>query len=58
MLPILIATAITCADIDELVVRARTYPDLTEAQRQEIIDLYQVDFASSIGLECNWDAND
>ena len=57
MIPILLATAVTCADIDELILRARNYPDIDEIARQDIIDLYQNDFAKSIGIECEWDAN-
>ena len=56
MLELLIATSITCADIEGLVARAKSYPDLTEHERQEIIDLYQIDLVGDLGLECNWDA--
>tara|TARA_B100000965_G_scaffold352872_1_gene328350 strand:- start:3854 stop:4033 length:180 start_codon:yes stop_codon:yes gene_type:complete len=56
MLELLIATSITCSEIEGLVARAKSYPDLTEHQRQEIIDLYQVDLVRDIGLKCNWDA--
>ena len=55
MIPILIATGITCADINDLVVRANDYPDITEEHRQEVIDLYD-DFAMILGLNCK-DAN-
>ena len=51
MIPILIATGITCADINDLVIRANNYPDITEEHRQEVIDLYN-DFAMSLGLNC------
>ena len=51
MIPILIATGITCADINDLVIRANNYPDITEEHRQEVIDLYD-DFAMSLGLNC------
>ena len=56
MIPILIATSISCADINDLVVRANNYPDITEEHRQEVIDLYQ-DFGKGQGLDCEWDAN-
>ena len=55
MIPILIATGITCADINDLVVRANDYPDITEEHRQEVINLYD-DFAMILGLNCK-DAN-
>ena len=51
MIPILIATSITCADINDLVDRAKNYPDITEEHRQEVIDLYD-DFVMDLGLEC------
>ena len=51
MIPILIATSITCADINDLVVRANNYPDITEEHRQEVIDLYD-DIVIDLGLEC------
>ena len=52
------ATVITvsCADIDTLVNRAKVYPDISNKDRQEIIDLYY-DFATRQGLECK-DANE
>ena len=51
MIPILIATSITCADINDLVDRANNYPDITEEHRQEVIDLYD-DVVMDLGLEC------
>ncbi|BCU96133.1 MAG: hypothetical protein CM15mV11_2080 [Caudoviricetes sp.] len=51
MIPILIATSITCADINDMVSRAENYPDITEAHRQEVIDLYY-DFGKTQGLNC------
>ena len=56
MIPILIATAVTCADIQPLVERARTYEGITEQHREEVIDVYH-DFARQNGLNCDWDAN-
>ena len=58
MIELLIATSITCADIEGLVARAKSYPDISEYQRQEIIRLYEVDLVRDIGLKCEWDAND
>ena len=51
MIPILIVTGITCADINDLVVRANNYPDITEEHRQEVIDLYD-DISIDLGLDC------
>ena len=51
MIPILIATSITCADINDLVDRANNYPNITEEHRQEVIDLYD-DIIIDLGLEC------
>ena len=57
MIETLIATVITvsCADIDTLVNRARVYPDISDEDRQEVIDLYY-DFGETHGLNCR-DAN-
>ena len=53
MIETLIATVITvsCADIDTLVNRAKVYPDLSDEDRQEVIDLY-CDFGETHGLYC------
>ena len=53
MIETLIATVITvsCADIDTLVNRAKVYPDLSDKDRQEVIDLYY-DFGETNGLDC------
>tara|TARA_B100000941_G_scaffold287980_1_gene264092 strand:- start:1160 stop:1333 length:174 start_codon:yes stop_codon:yes gene_type:complete len=56
MIPILIATSITCADINDLIIRANEYPNITAEHRQEVIDIYQ-DFGKTQGLDCEWDAN-
>ena len=48
----------TCADIQPLIERARIYEGIDEQSRQEIIEIYQVDFANAVGLECDWDANE
>ena len=48
-----ITTVVTVswADINELVNRAKVYPDLEQEERQEIIDLYY-DFGEKYGLNC------
>ncbi len=56
MIETLIATAISCADIGVLINRARSYPDLKEHERQEIIDMYY-DFSDFEVLNCRY-AND
>ena len=56
MIETLIATAISCADIGVLINRARSYPDLKEHEREEIMDMYY-EFSELEGLNCR-DAND
>ena len=60
MLALLVSTTqivtVSCGDINELVNRAKVYPDLSDKDRKEIIDLYQ-DFGKRQGLNCEWDAN-
>ena len=50
------AVAFSCADVNELVNRAKVYPDLSDKARQEIVDLYY-EFGETQGLYCK-DAND
>ena len=44
MLALLVASTqvvtVSCGDINELVDRAKVYPDLSDKDRQEVIDLY------------------
>ena len=47
---------VSCGDINTLVDRAKVYPDLSDKDRQEIVDLYY-DFGETQGLYCR-DAND
>ena len=58
MIPTLIATvvSVSCGDINTLVDRAKVYPDISNSERQEIIDLYY-DFGDKFGLDCR-DAKD
>ena len=42
---------VSCGDINELVDRAKVYPDISEEHRQEAIDLYY-DFGETYGLNC------
>ena len=54
MIELIASTIITvsCADINTLIDRAKTYPDITEAHREEVIDLYR-DFGKKHGLDCD-----
>ena len=60
MLALLMASTtvvtVSCGDINTLVDRAKVYPDLSDKDRQEIVDLYY-DFGETQGLYCR-DAND
>ena len=47
---------VSCGDINTLVDRAKVYPDLSDKDRQEVIDLYY-EFGEAHGLYCK-DAND
>ena len=56
MIPILIATSLTCADISEMVDRVRRNTTVDSATKQEIVEIYQVHLLEATGLECVWDA--
>jgi len=59
MLGLLLAsTGFTCAEIAAKVEKAKSYPDLTPQEREELIELYTVYLPEAMGVECNWDAND
>ena len=47
---------VSCGDINTLVDRAKVYPDLSDKDRQEVIELYY-EFGETQGLYCR-DAND
>ena len=47
---------VSCGDINTLVDRAKVYPDLSDKDRQEVIDLYY-EFGETQGLYCK-DAKD
>ena len=55
---LLLATGMTCADVSERIQRVRNHEDLTPIQREEIIEIYSVHLTESLGLTCDWDAND
>ncbi len=56
MIPILIATSLTCADVSEMVDRVRRNTTVDSATKQEIVEIYQVHLLEATGLECDWDA--
>ena len=60
MLALLLTTTqvvtVSCGDINELVIRAKVYPHISDKDRQEVIDLYY-EFGEAHGLYCK-DAND
>tara|TARA_Y100001970_G_scaffold293170_1_gene438291 strand:- start:2984 stop:3163 length:180 start_codon:yes stop_codon:yes gene_type:complete len=56
MIPILIATSLTCADVSEMVDRVRKNTTVDAATKQEIVEIYQVHLLEATGLECDWDA--
>ena len=60
MLALLLTTTqvvtVSCGDINELVNRAKVYPDISDKDRQEVIDIYY-EFGAAHGLYCK-DAND
>ena len=56
MIPILIATSLTCADISEMVDSVRRNTTVDTATKQEIVEIYQVHLLEATGLECDWDA--
>jgi hypothetical protein len=57
MIPILIATAITCSDVSDMVERTRRNKTVTPAEAEEIVQIYEEYLVESLGLECDWDAN-
>ena len=53
----LIATALTCADVSEMVDRIERNNTVSGAAKQEIVDIYKIHLVEATGLECYWDAN-
>jgi len=52
----LIATALTCADVSEMVDRVNVNNSVNAQTKQEIVEIYQIDLTEVVGLECTWDA--
>tara|TARA_B100000131_G_scaffold212287_1_gene204132 strand:+ start:183 stop:359 length:177 start_codon:yes stop_codon:yes gene_type:complete len=58
MIPVLIATAVTCSDISEKIDRVNGKQDISSSTKAEIVEIYKTHLVEAIGLECNWDEND
>lgn len=56
MIPLLLATALVCADVSEMVDRVNAKKDLSPQQKEEIIAVYQIHLVEATGLVCDWDA--
>ena len=56
MIPLLLATAVVCADISEMVDRVSKNTTVNSDTKQEIVEMYQKHLTEATGLECNWDA--
>jgi len=54
----LLATAMTCADISEMIDRVRVNNSVNSQTKQEIVEIYQIDLTETVGLECTWDAKE
>ena len=54
----LLAAALTCADISEMIDRVRINTSVNSKQKQEIVEIYKVDLTETVGLECTWDAKE
>ena len=52
----LIATALTCADVSEMIDRVNVNNSVNAQTKQEIVEIYQIDLTEVVGLECTWDA--
>tara|TARA_B100000029_G_scaffold97055_1_gene87339 strand:+ start:1093 stop:1269 length:177 start_codon:yes stop_codon:yes gene_type:complete len=52
----LIAAALTCADLSEMIDRVRVNNTVNSEVKQEIVEMYQIHLADAVGLECTWDA--
>ena len=52
----LITTALTCADVSEMIDRVNVNNSVNAQTKQEIVEIYQIDLTEVVGLECTWDA--
>jgi len=55
MIEILIATAVTCADVSEMVDRIRRNNTVDSETKQELVEMYEVHFTEVMDLECNFE---
>ena len=52
----LIAAALTCADLSEMIDRVRVNNTVNSEVKKEIVEMYQIHLADAVGLESTWDA--
>ena len=52
----LLAAAMTCADVSEMIDRVNVNNTVNAQTKQEIVEIYQIDLTEAVGLECTWDA--
>ena len=56
LMEFLLATALTCADVSEMIDRVNVNNTVNAQTKQEIVEIYQIDLTEAVGLECTWDA--
>ena len=54
----LLAAAMTCADVSEMIDRVNVNNTVNAQTKQEIVEIYQIDLTEAVGLECTWDAKE
>ena len=55
MIPLLLATALVCADVSEMVDRIRRNNTVDSETKQELVEMYEVHFTEVMDLECNFE---
>ena len=58
LMEFLLATALTCADVSEMIDRVNVNNTVNAQTKQEIVEIYQIDLTEAVGLECTWDAKE
>tara|TARA_B100000287_G_scaffold391404_1_gene403033 strand:- start:613 stop:789 length:177 start_codon:yes stop_codon:yes gene_type:complete len=58
MMPFLIATALTCAEVSEMIDRLNAKKNLSASIKADIVEVYKEYLVEAEGLDCTWDAND
>ena len=56
LMEFLLATALTCADVSEMIDRVNVNNTVNAQSKQEIVEIFQIDLTEAVGLECTWDA--